>query len=289
MRRVVVGIPASYDKNQNLETDSTKKYLNYLEKGGAECVMTTAGTSHFNFLSIEEIHRLNEVVINNFSGKKIIGIPPLSTRESINFIKRSNTYATKNTNFMALYPDRFYNNDVIVDYMSQIRDNTENNIYIHGKTLRKASGGSWDYGHELLNNLYENSVLQGIKEEHSNLQSSYDFVCGLNSGLDVIVAGGSMRRFEFLESAGANSFLSGVGNFFPEIEKGYLLGDKEIPLEMEKKLFNVFMSIGWHKSLRIGLDIMGLTCYYNRSPWPAASKDEINKISSVLEYINEEK
>ena len=58
---------------------------------------------------------------------------------------------------------------------------------------------------------------------------------------------------------------------------------------MEKKLFNVFMSIGWHKSLRIGLDIMGLTCYYNRSPWPTASKDEINKISSVLEYINEEK
>ena len=132
-------------------------------------------------------------------------------------------------------------------------------------------------------------VLRGIKEEHSNLQSSYNFVSNLNKDIDVIVAGGSMRRFEYLESAGANSFLSGVGNFFPQIEQNYLDGNREVALELEKIMFDVFMPIGWHKSLRIGLDIMGFTCYYNRDPWPSATEKEIQQIKNVLEIINEKK
>ena len=71
-RRPVIAIPPSYDKSENLETDSTKSYLNYLKENGAECVMTTAGTSQFNLLSTEEVHALNKAV-SSFEGQKILG------------------------------------------------------------------------------------------------------------------------------------------------------------------------------------------------------------------------
>ena len=73
-----------------------------------------------------------------------------------------------------------------------------------------------------------------------------------------------MRRYEFLRSAGANAFLSGVGNLFPDVEQRYIDRDIDLPLQLEKKMFDVFMKYGWHKSLRIALDYLDLTCYNNR-------------------------
>ena len=133
--------------------------------------------------------------------------------------------------------------------------------------------------------MYDLGVLCGIKEEHSSLAKSYDFVSDLNPEIDVIVAGGSMRRYEYLRSAGANSFLAGVGNLFPEVEQSYLDGHRDLAINIEKKMFSVFMKYGWHKSLRIALKYMKLTCYYNRNPWPSNTTHEESEIAKIVEEI----
>ena len=288
MKRVVVGIPASYDKDQNLETTSTIEYLKYLKEKAVHTVMTTAGTSHFNLLSIEEIHTLNKAVVENFDGHKIIGIPALSIIHAKKFIEIANNYIDENTNLMLLYPERFYSEKEIINYMCTLRECTKNKIYIHGKSIRNATGGVWDYNHQTINTLFDLGILKGIKEEHSNLSKSYDFVSNLDNRIDIIVAGGSMRRFEFLKSAGANSFLSGVGNLFPHVEKEYLDSGSLSSLEKEKKMFDVFMEFGWHKSLRIALKYLGLTCFHDREPWPQVKQSEEQKIINIIEEIKNE-
>ena len=55
MSRPVYAIPPSF-KNDNLDCNSIVKYLKYLEDKGAGRVLTTAGTSQFNLLSLEEIN-----------------------------------------------------------------------------------------------------------------------------------------------------------------------------------------------------------------------------------------
>mgnify|MGYP003140986048 CR=1 FL=1 len=80
-------------------------------------------------------------------------------------------------------------------------------------------------------------------------------------------------------------FLSGVGNLFPQIEQAYLDGNREESLDKEKQMFEVFMKHGWHKSLRIALKYLDLTCYHDRRPWPEATLLEINAIASVVEKI----
>lgn len=285
LRRTVVGIPASYSEDQSLETESTIRYLSYLEDQGVHTVMTTAGTSHFNLLNIDEIHALNKTVANSFKGNKIIGVPALSNRDAITFIERANDYIDSSCRLMLLYPERYYSEDEIVDYMSDLRSHTDNKIYIHGKTIRNATGGSWDYNASVINKLYNYGILEGIKEEHSNLSKSYDFVSEIYPEVDVIVAGGSMRRYEYLQSAGANSFLSGVGNLFPKVEQDYLDGLTADSLNKEKQMFSVFMKYGWHKSLRIALKYLDLTCYHNRKPWPATSVLEEEAIKKVVENI----
>ena len=287
-KRPVVAIPPSYNQDESLELHSTANYLKYLEDNGATCVMTTAGTSQFNFLNLSEIHEFNRYVMENFSGQKILGIPALPSIYAESFAKEAAEYLDENSTLMALYPDRFYGENTIRGYIENVCDATERGIYLHTQKMRSGISGDWNYTANILNLAYQNGDLIGIKEEHPNLQESYNFIRGLNNGLDIIVAGGSMRRFQFLESAGANSFLSGMGNLFPSIENDFLDSDHEERikiLQKESKFFNVFMANGWHRSLRASLKIMNLTCLNNRDPWPEKCTDLDEKLANMIEGI----
>ncbi len=284
-RRPVVAIPPSYNKNEDLETDSTKSYLNYLKQNGAECVMTTAGTSQFNLLNTEEVHTLNEAV-SSFEGQKILGVPALPIRHTVDFIKQAkDTYLDENSSLMVLYPDRYYYDSVLERFLETVTDHTDK-VYLHTPKMRNGKGGDYEYSSRLISCMFTWG-LAGIKEENSSLQQSYDFVRNLPEDLDVIVAGGSMRRFQFLESAGANSFLAGIGNLFPDIENKFLSSqeDRQQALDIESKFFDVTSKIGWHPALRSSLKEMGLTCFYNRQPWPELSHVEFLELATVIKEV----
>ena len=96
--RTVVAIPAAYKEDQSLDLESTRKYVEYLDSQSVGTVMTTAGTSHFNLLSIDEVHRLNESVVKSFSGQKIIGVPALSLCMAKEFVKTAHNYLDEKSN-----------------------------------------------------------------------------------------------------------------------------------------------------------------------------------------------
>jgi len=287
----VIAIPPSYYKNECLDVQGVLKYIHYLVECGATTLMTTAGTSQFNLLTTNEIHIFNKVVATA-KCSKIFGIPPISSNESVKFVRRAKEYIGK-SNLMVLYPDRFYDYGSIYSHIAKIREASLYPVYLHAMPMRKGTGGEWNFTSDIISSLFEKKLICGIKEEHSNLQESYNFIRNLPPNLDVIVAGGSMRRHQFLKTAGANSFLSGIGNLFPQIEINYCneidsgrFGDSQIALE--SKLFDVFLKYGWHPSLRVALAHLGLLSHYNRNPWPKLSGAAIDEIKNVIsEVVNE--
>ena len=289
-KKFVVAVPPSYDQEQNLETESTSEYVKYLHAHGATTVMTTAGTSQFNLLSTQEIHQLNQSIIDGFDRVSIVGVPGVSTKDACNFVENTKQYRKHNTHVMALYPDRFYDKGTVIDHVSRISDAWGGPVYLHTPKMRKGTGGDWNYTAEVVNELYYKDKLAGIKEEHSDLSASYNFVAALNKRIDVIVAGGSMRRFNYLESAGANAFLSGIGNLIPDIETKFLNSHHdwyESFLQQETKFFNTFLKHGWHASLRSALKLLGLTCFNNRSPWPELSPDAEFEIMNIIKELKD--
>ena len=289
--RPVVAIPPSYDLDERLELKSTASYLKYLHDEGATTVMTTAGTSQFNLLNTNEIHALNACISENFEGEAILGIPATSSVEAAQFAQTAQAYVNDHTHLMALYPDRFYDQETIINYVTSICHSLGDSVYLHSPKMRSGYGGDWNYNADTVNKMYDKNLLKGIKEEHSSLADSYNFISRLNSSIDVIVAGGSMRRFSFLESAGANSFLSGMGNLFPTIENKFFIDhrNRQECLDLETKFFNVFMKHGWHKSLRAALKILNLTCLNNRNPWPNCDNQFTNQISHIIRDIKDER
>ena len=287
--KTVIPIPPSYYSDESINLDDTSKYLNYLSSSGIETVMTTAGTSQFNLLTTDEVHLLNKTVCEEYDKNKIIGIPPLSSIETEKFIRVADDYVDSKTKFIIMYPERHYDNNTIRQYFNRIKRHTYLDIYVHTMGLRSGTGGYWEYESDLIRNLFYDGLIVGIKEEYANIQQAFDFVSMLPENLDVVVAGGSMRRHNFLKLAGANSLLGGIGNLFPKIELNYCETEDECSLILEKKLFDVFMRFGWHRALRIGISYLGLGCDYDRMPWPVRDIECKEIIAKCIEDIKSEK
>lgn len=289
MSKPVYAIPPSF-KNDELDCNSIIKYLKYLEDNGASRVLTTAGTSQFNLLSLEEVYCLNKCIINNFNQEKILGLPSLSLKHLLKEIQKLNSLESYNTKLLILFPERYYSDEQLIEFFDEVCKKSNYPIYVHGNPLRKGRGGIYEYSNKLLKKLSEIDNFKGMKEEYSSIDLSIKSIQNLN--LDIIVAGGSMRRFWSLQPFGATSFLTGVGNFNPQYSEDfyihYRLGHYEDCLDIikniENPLFKVFMKNGWHASMRESLKHMGYILE-DRKPFITLSDTEKEEIIKSLNKI----
>jgi len=289
MSRPVYAIPPSF-KNDNLDCNSIIKYLKYLEDKDASRVLTTAGTSQFNLLSLEEVYCLNKCIVQNFNKEKILGLPILSTKHLLEEIKKLNNLNATNTKILILFPERYYSDEQILEFFTKVCQFSNYPVYVHGNVLRKGRGGVYEYSNQLLEKLSNIDNFEGMKEEYSSLDLAIKNIQNLD--LDIIVAGGSMRRFWTLNPFGANSFLTGVGNFNPQHSENfythYKLGHYEDCLDIikntENPLFKVFMKNGWHASMRESLKHMGYILE-DRKPFITLSDTEKEEIIKSLNKI----
>ena len=288
----VYPIPPSFDKNENMDLLSTINYLNFLRDNGAKIVMTTAGTSQYNLMSIEEIRELNHTIIDNFEGEKILGLPALSLKHILEEIEYLNGAIKdhKHISLLILFPERYYNDEQIVEYFLKISKISNFPILAHGNILKKGTSGSYEYSKPLLEKLKQIPNFIGIKEEATNMMHSTN---NLPADLEIIVAGGSMKRFWTLEPHGATTYLTGVGSFNPSYDELFFdsyYSDKnkasDIIKFVEKPLFDTFMTLGWHLSMRTALKIMGYI-EGDRAPFKQPTNSENKLINDALNKLNE--
>lgn len=302
----VIPIPVPFDKRQNIDDKAVERYLRYLEGHGARTIMTTAGTSQFNLLEDDEILRLN-ILCSTFKGDKILGIAPCNTRHAIKQTKELNA-AVKNcvgkAYLLAMYPDRYYAPENIVEHFHEIADASNIPVFVHGMFMRRATGGTYDFSSTLIEQIGKHDNIVGMKEETSDIGKAYGILKDISDDFVRIVAGSSMRRYKFIGGHHKTTFLAGIGNFYPELEQRFLDlmrraedPDNEDPkcyteamriLEVEDDVFSTFMKFGWHLSLRTALKIEGMPYHntYDRKPFVQPSKSQSQSIKLAADNMN---
>lgn len=286
----VYPICPSFKNYSQLDLNSVTKYLMYLQVQGAKNVLTTAGTSQFNLLSLEEVAELNHVVATTFDGQKILGLPALSEFHLTEEIKKLNEMEYKDTSIIVLFPERYYSDYQIFDFLHSVCSTSNYPVLLHGNPLKKGKGGTYEYSNEILKRLSELSNFVGIKEEYSSIDLSINSIQDLD--LEIIVAGGSMRRYWSLEPFGATSFLTGVGSFNPTISEEFYRKFEDKKYETcksiidvhETPLFNTFMKVGWHASMRTALKHMGFLLE-DRKPFVILSREDKAKVLTALDRL----
>lgn len=266
----------SYKASGELDFDFIASYVRFLETNGARSVMTTAGTSQFNLLSTQEILDLNACVGDNFSGRLILGAPPMAEMRLMPFLATT-LKSYPDAELLLSYPERYYCVKEIVDFFQRAASGCAAPLHIHGLPLRAAQGGWQDYTATMISEiLFLAPNVVGMKEECSTYETGFKLCSALSrfSSFELIVAGGSMRRFLLLHAAGAQSFLVGIGSLFPSVEIAFarhIQTDEfrnavRIIAEIETPAFEVFMNLGWHKALRYAAKRASLIATGERLP-----------------------
>jgi dihydrodipicolinate synthase/N-acetylneuraminate lyase len=294
-------IPPAFNKDQSLDEEGIINYVKFILSHNVRGIMVTAGTSRMNLLSYEEILLLNKLVIETVKkhskeNKPIIiaGNPPnLSTNKNIEFIKHIENYGADT--ILIYYPERYYNNQRIINYFNDIAKSTSMGILIHAVPIKGAVSGypSVPYTLELCKEICKNKNVIGMKEENGNESLRYKLVANLSNRISFIVAGESMRKFMSCAPFGVQSYLVGIGNFVPEIEENFFKYYEEKNFEKafeivriyEEPFFDVSSKIGWHIAMKGAMEIFNLMKKYERDPLVPVNEKEYNELKNILQEI----
>ena len=289
---------AFYNDQQELDLDKVGLYLEYLVGEGAKAFCSTVGTSDFALLDHKE-----KIKFNNFINKElnsldeslpfIMAIPPLNLMDSLLFTKECHT---KNPNryLMGIYPDRFYTGEEVVDYFHTLADHSSLPIFIHGIHIRDAiRGGYRDWDSELVNRVAENPGVVGLKEECSTVEKAQSLCSGLDKPLNVVVAGGSCKRFLATKAFGSTNFLTGLGSIIPWFDNLFFKtiqesGDNRYDtledfIKKEDELFEITKLEGWHCSLREAICYKLGVPYFMRKPFHKLSEGTYSKLTKFID------
>lgn len=292
----VAPVPPSFDPaTGELLIDDARAYIRFLAAGGFRAVMTTAGTSQFALMDLEEIRRLNDACFETAEAEGLLfiaGLPPLPDRLLAEEIRRANARACP---ILLLHPERFYGDDHVADHFLRAADISANPVYLHGRPMEAGTGGVADFTPRLVRRLAAHPNIAGMKEECSSLHRGFELAAALRgSDFSIIAAGGSQRRFLLLQGAGAQSFLAGAGSVLPEMDVAFhaAIENNDLPearrlLRMETKFFNIFMNMGWHKALRTALLQMGFL-RGDRRPFPSATPEEKTRVAAAVHDLMRE-
>lgn len=292
---VIYPIPPAFTPDDELDCDAVRRYLSYLYENGAKIILVTAGTSRFNLLDDAELKRFNAACLE-FPGVKILGLPPLPTKLVEDWLDCINCRQSSEPpdGVILLYPDRYYDDDSIRDYFYHAADISSVPIIVHGMFMRNAvSGGMYEFTLDLIAKLKEHTNILGIKEESISFESAYRASRSADDSFLVFSAGGSCRRFLLTHPAGAQNFLGGIGNIYPQIEEAFYSAMKDgrrqtaykIVRRYEDPLFETFGPIGWHRALQIALDVKDLLPSANRKPFAVAQQSHVTAVRQVLNLI----
>jgi 4-hydroxy-2-oxoglutarate aldolase len=288
---VIYPIPPAFDSQGDFDQVAVENYLEHLHKNGAKIILVTAGTARFNMLTNHEIEALN-ASCNQFQGTKILGLPPVPDKLLSRWIDHANSWEPDAV--MLMYPDRYYSDEDVCGYFFRAADKLKVPVMVHGMFMRNAvAGGTYNFTPEIVAKLKKHDNIIGMKEESTSYEMAYKVSRQADHKFLIFPAGGSCRRYLLTQPAGAQNFLGGIGNIYPQIEEAFYIAMKEgltttahkIVERYEDPLFAVFGPIGWHRALQIALNVKGLLKTTNRISFGEAKPEHVKAVKAVLQLI----
>ena len=284
--------PFTEDGNE-IDHEALSSYVNFLVSCDAGSIMTTVGTSRFNLLTDDEIMQVNRTVVQASSKNTItIVAGPLTGNLNTNIRLAKDAEESGADAYIAFFPERWYGNDVIIEFFKSLSESVSIAIMIHETPIKSGYGGHTQYPLELLERLFNLPGVVGLKEECMDGGYAYKLHRRLE-GKCAIIGAGAMRNFMRDFHAGAQANLVGVGSFFPKVEMAFQEALKAgnfdrahvIVRKYEDPYFDVAVELGWHPQLKETLHILGLMPPFERHPLPRLDNEQQKRLRECLESL----
>lgn len=274
----VFPIPVPFDGEEKVNYDALRKYCSFLLDAGAQNLMVTAGTSWFSLLSVEEALEVNATVAKAVGnrGISIVTTPTVGcTAQAQEFVREAAKAGADG--ILGFFPDRFYAEEDIYGYFQALTEAADIGILIHEMPIRSGAAHSHPYRQyplDLLERIIKLENVVGLKEECLDGGLAYRINRSLAEKCLVVGGAGGMRSYLAASQWGQRAYLTGIGNFLPELELEFFQcvkegrGDRarQIIFDEEEPFFSLAVELGWHAALKEAMDIMGVMPAGERAP-----------------------
>lgn len=292
----VFPITIPFLEDQSVDYASLGSYCDFLVNKGAKNLLVTVGTSRFNLLTSHEMLEVNKIVASSGNSDTTVvvsGPGPNSGSKSENIAFAKEAALCGADGLIVVFPERYYGHSHVVEFFLSVADASPIPIWIHAVPFRDGFGGvnsSVKFTLDLLETLSEHPNIVGVKEENGDRALFVEIFSSLKHQLNIIGAGGAMRRYLKDHPLGAQCYLVGIESFVPHLglnffnlmSEGRLVEAEAIALNHEDAFFKIAVKYGWHRSLKAALHICGLMPLYERDPFPPLSDIEIGNLKSVM-------
>ncbi len=292
----VFPIPTPFTRDEAVDWDALRTYVDWLVRQGARTIMVTVGTSRFSLLDHDEMRMVNETVIAAVDKRAytIVTGPPFGSLSTAVHFARHAAAAGADA-MLAVYPERYYGEQAVFDFFREVSEAVDIGVMIHLAPMLPGPAGLGDrvnYSPGLVERIARLPGMVGMKEESNNMHLCYAYNRLLHERFCIIGGAGCMRAFLAASVWRQPAYLVGVGNFAPKVEldffsaltQGNMDEARRIIDNYETPFFDQAVRLGWHLALKEALAAHSLMPAWERRPLrrlDEADREVIRKLAGA--------
>ena len=287
----VIAYPVTpFDHNEYIDIPLFKKQVERLVRAGSHGIAPLGSTGVMPYLSDHEKEALAEACIQQVAGRvpTLVGVSNLTTAKTIYHAQFAEKAGATAVMIIPMSYWKLTDDEIVKHY-----DAVASKISIPIMAYNNPATGGVDMSPTLLKRLLEIPNVTMIKESTGDIQRMHYLRKEL--GEEVAFFNGSNPLALAAFSAGARGWCTASPNLIPELNIALYHAVQENDLEKAQHIFykqidllRFIVAKGLPRSIKAGLDLLGVGGGGFRSPLRPLHEAEIAELDSILSAINSE-
>lgn len=287
----VIAYPVTpFDDNEKVDIPLFKKQVERLVTMGSHGIAPLGSTGVMPYLSDSEKEAITEATMQQVAGRvpTLVGVSNLTTEKTIYHAKFAEKAGAKAVMIIPMSYWKLTDEEIVKHY-----DSVSSKISIPIMAYNNPATGGVDMSPTLLKRLLEIPNVTMIKESSGDIQRMHYLRKEL--GEDVAFFNGSNPLALAAFSAGAKGWCTAAPNLIPELNIALYNAIQENDLGKAQRIFykqfdllKFIVAKGLPRSIKAGLDLLGVGGGGFKSPLNPLSINEIAELDRILSRIERE-
>lgn len=285
----VIAYPVTpFDQNENIDLPLFKKQVERLVTSGSHAIAPLGSTGVMPYLNDTEKEAITEATMQQVAGRipTLVGVSNLTTERTIYHAQFAEKAGATAVMIIPMSYWKLSDQEIIKHY-----DSVASKISIPIMVYNNPSTSGVDMSPNLLKRLLEIPNVTMVKESSGDVQRMHYLRREL--GEDVAFYNGSNPLALAAFSAGANGWCTAAPNLIPELNIALYNAIQENDLQKARELFYQQMDLlkfivakGLPRSIKAGLDLLGIGGGHFKSPLNALNENEVEELKNILKTLN---
>lgn len=284
----VIAYPVTpFDDNENIDIPLFKKQVERLVTTGSHGIAPLGSTGVMPYLNDEEKEAITEATMQQVAGRvpTLVGVSNLTTEKTVYHAKFAEKAGATAVMIIPMSYWKLTDDEIVKHY-----DTVASKISIPIMAYNNPATGGVDMSPALLKRLLDIPNVTMVKESSGDVQRMHYLRKEL--GEDVAFFNGSNPLALAAFSAGAKGWCTAAPNLIPELNIALYNAIQANDLEKAQSIFykqfdllKFIVAKGLPRSIKAGLDLLGVGGGSFKSPLKPLSENEVAELDNILSAI----